>query len=70
MNALDKAWEEINALGGYVGPRDVCGTAYNKAVHDALAIIEKLGGKSGGPDGVIRDLKNDPLPVEVTPLQI
>ena len=44
MTALDDAWDEINALGGYVAPGDVAGAAYNAAVNDALAIIEKLGG--------------------------
>ena len=43
-DALDEAWHLINALGGYVSPGDLAGNAHNKAVLDALDIIEKLGG--------------------------
>ena len=43
-NALDEAWHLINAQGGYVSPGDLAGNAHNKAVLDALNIIEKLGG--------------------------
>ncbi len=42
--ALDDAWHLINAQGGYVSPGDLAGNVYNKAVLDALNIIEKLGG--------------------------
>ena len=42
--ALDEAWHLINTQGGYVSPGDLAGNAYNKAVLDALNIIEKLGG--------------------------
>lgn len=42
---LDKAWEEINALGGYVAPNDEVGKGYDKAIGDALDIIERLGGR-------------------------
>ena len=42
--ALDEAWHLINAQGGYVSPGDLAGNAHNKAVLDALNIIEKLGG--------------------------
>ena len=41
---LDKAWESINAEGGYVAPHDVEGKAYAEAIGKALAIIESLGG--------------------------
>ena len=41
---LDNAWHEINAKGGYVSPGDLAGNAYNKAILDALNIIENLGG--------------------------
>ncbi|MCK9994104.1 MAG: hypothetical protein Dbin4_02624 [Alphaproteobacteria bacterium] len=43
-DALDEAWHLINAQGGYVSPGDLAGNAHNKAVLDALNIIEKLGG--------------------------
>ena len=43
-DALDDAWHLINAQGGYVSPGDLAGNAHNKAVLDALNIIEKLGG--------------------------
>lgn len=39
---LDLAWERINALGGVVGPYDHDGQIYNKAIGDALDIIEEL----------------------------
>ena len=42
--ALDEAHRLINAQGGYVSPGDLAGNAYNKAILDALDIIEKLGG--------------------------
>jgi hypothetical protein len=45
MSELDKAWQEINALGGHVAPDDDHGLGYIKAIGDALDIIEKLGGK-------------------------
>lgn len=43
-DALDDAWREINAQGGYASPDDLEGTAHNKAVLAALDIIEGLGG--------------------------
>ena len=42
--ALDEVWNLINAQGGYVAPHDLEGQGYNKAILDALKIIEKLGG--------------------------
>ena len=44
MNELDKAWEAINALGGWVADSDVAGKGYNDAISAALNEIEKLGG--------------------------
>lgn len=43
-DGLDEAWHLINAQGGYDSPGDLAGNAYNKAMLDALNIIEKLGG--------------------------
>lgn len=44
MSDLDKAWEAINALGGWVSDNDIRGLGYNDAIEKALAEIEKLGG--------------------------
>ncbi|MEQ1888069.1 MAG: hypothetical protein ABL951_02680 [Alphaproteobacteria bacterium] len=41
---LDQAWAEINALGGAEIKGYIVGAAYNKAIGDALGIIERLGG--------------------------
>lgn len=42
--ALDEAHRLINAQGGYVAPDDLEGQGYNKAIIDAIDVIEKLGG--------------------------
>lgn len=44
-NPLDKVWEKINALGGTYSVGDLESTGYCKAIDDALAIIEDLGGQ-------------------------
>lgn len=44
QNAMDIAWERINALGGYVAPGDRRGEGVNWTVERALNIIEELGG--------------------------
>ena len=41
---LDKAWERINALEGHYLSDEVS-RAYDKAIDQALAIIEDLGGR-------------------------
>ncbi|WP_022723390.1 hypothetical protein [Rhodopseudomonas sp. B29] len=50
ITALDLAWEEINALGGsdpsVMSPDEL---AYNRAISDALEIIERLGGEDPAP---------------------
>lgn len=56
MEALNQAWKQINALGGYVAPDDAHGQGYSKAINDALAIIEALGGRN--PER----LPNAPMP--------
>jgi hypothetical protein len=43
LTALDRAWGEINALGGYCADSDVVGCAVNDTVGKALAILERLG---------------------------
>lgn len=56
---LDKAWNDINALGGRCGEYDDYGKGINYAVGQALSIIEDLGGmdplqraRDNGPFGV------------------
>ena len=43
---LDQAWDEINVLGGSYHTPHPFGAGYNKAIADALELIEKLGGRS------------------------
>jgi hypothetical protein len=43
--ALDMAWGEINAIGGTADVHDRYGAGINRAVEEALAIIERLGGR-------------------------
>lgn len=43
LTALDRAWGEINALGGYCADTDATGCAVNDTVSKALAILEGLG---------------------------
>lgn len=43
LTALDKAWGEINALGGYAS--DEIGEARNEVIGGALAILENLGAR-------------------------
>jgi hypothetical protein len=44
MSELDRAWEAVNALGGWVSDNDISGQGYNDAISAALKEIEKLGG--------------------------
>lgn len=48
ITPLDLAWEQINALGGYVEPGDKVGEAENRTLADALKVIEGLGGRDPG----------------------
>ena len=41
---LNRAWETVNALGGYHDPEDQMARGYHNAITDALNAIEKLGG--------------------------
>jgi hypothetical protein len=43
ITSLDRAWEQINALGGVAIPGD--SPAYGEAIDAALAVIEALGGR-------------------------
>lgn len=47
ITPLDLAWEEINALGGL--PSTEAESYYNRAINDALALIEALGGSDPAP---------------------
>lgn len=55
QNALDLAWERINALGGFADPDDKRGNGVNWAVERALNIIEELGGKDPLSRGAVRE---------------
>lgn len=46
--AIDLAWEAVNALGG-TADGSAASHAYVKAIEDALAAIENLGGKDPAP---------------------
>ena len=41
--ALDKAWAEINALGGTFAADDLAAKGFCEAIDKALAILERLG---------------------------
>jgi hypothetical protein len=50
ISTLDLAWEAVNALGGMLAPNDgPIRHSYHAAINDALAEIEKLGGKDPAP---------------------
>jgi hypothetical protein len=45
LTTLDRAWGEINALGGSADPDDFAGRERNNTVREALAILEKHGAR-------------------------
>lgn len=45
MSDLDKAWAAVNALGGTFYPLDAGSRGYKRALDDAIAAIERLGGR-------------------------
>lgn len=45
QRALDQCWRAIDALGGTFNPNDPEAQAYDDGLRDALAEIEKLGGR-------------------------
>lgn len=43
QQTLDLAWDHINALGGYIRPRDDYGLGFNEALEEALSLLEGMG---------------------------